>query len=140
MVECRGAPKYLDYVHSSVAQKREKVRSGEAREENPNQQNWYGKEKPVDGELVKCVVGNPNLVYEGVLIPSFEPNGIEVCCFLFPRLSRTNRSDAGWSGSNKICGRGEMRLDCSCEEGVCRRGYRPIDFYFVLPSTVLSKQ
>lgn len=112
-----GAPKYLEYVRSTVVQKREAARAGAAREENPGKQNWYlqEREKPTEHEFVtESVVGNPNLVYEGELIPSFEPNGIKVysinvCSFSLGPL--TNVVDAGRVGGDEVCGGGEIRME-----------------------------
>ena len=77
-----GNPPYLDYVRSSVEDKRKRYGEGAVDGEQAagfgdrwkNQyHNRVGEEKLNDHEL-----GNPNLIYESRLVNSFEPTGIPV--------------------------------------------------------------
>jgi hypothetical protein len=75
-----GNPPYLAYVRSTVAEKRAALGSGggaaaEAFPERTAKQ--YAKrqgEEHLDGD----VTGDPNLVYQSVLVNSFEPTGVPV--------------------------------------------------------------
>lgn len=74
-----GNPPYLAYVRSSVAEKRAAVGGGGGVEAFPEKTarqyaKRQGKEQ-LDGE----VRGDPGLVYESVLVNSFEPTGVPVC-------------------------------------------------------------
>ncbi|KAI9724637.1 MAG: hypothetical protein M1835_003898, partial [Candelina submexicana] len=75
-----GNPPYLDYVRSSVAEKRENF----AKEGNDNDNEdleWMGRmknqyHKRVAKENISTdIKGNPNLRYDSTLIKSFEPTG-----------------------------------------------------------------
>ncbi|KAF2730431.1 hypothetical protein EJ04DRAFT_545767 [Polyplosphaeria fusca] len=73
-----GNPPYLEYVRSSVQEKKAKAHSGEMEthgqgilEKNVKQYaKRYGEEKLSESK------GNPNLVYESRLVESFEPTGV----------------------------------------------------------------
>ncbi|KAF1953815.1 putative O-methyltransferase [Byssothecium circinans] len=73
-----GNPPYLEYVRSTVQQKRENVKKGKKggnvdgiAERNVKQYaNRYKEEK------FSQSLGNPNLVYESKLVNSFEPTGV----------------------------------------------------------------
>lgn len=76
-----GNPPYLEYVRSTVAQKRQAV-------EQPNggagpdarfadrQVKQYAKR--IESESLASTRGNPNLVYQSRLVNSFEPTGVPV--------------------------------------------------------------
>ncbi|KAK4129718.1 catechol O-methyltransferase [Parathielavia appendiculata] len=74
-----GNPPYLEYVRSTVAQKRKAVEGGEHElgvqgrfpDSTAKQYAWRQ-----DGERLVSARGNPNLVYESRLINSFEPTGV----------------------------------------------------------------
>ncbi|KAL9636940.1 MAG: hypothetical protein Q9164_002504 [Protoblastenia rupestris] len=77
-----GNPPYLEYVRSSVAQKREKYMSdgingddtaGFGDRYKKQYKNRVGEEK-----LSAEIKGNPRLVYQSNLVKSFEPTGIPV--------------------------------------------------------------
>lgn len=77
-----GNPPYLEYVRSSVRQKKEKLQDSDGGSYDycgfsDSYRNQYGKsvgdEKPNLG-----YPGNPNLVYESELINSWEPTGVPV--------------------------------------------------------------
>lgn len=71
-----GNPPYLDYVRSSVQQKRsaEKGSDGDAADKFPAwSRNQYAKKE--GQQPIAEARGNPNLVYESKLIESFEPTG-----------------------------------------------------------------
>ena len=77
-----GNPPYLEYVRSSVAQKREKYHSGET---NGNDTAGFGERyrrqyhnRVGEETLSSEVKGNPNLIYESSLVNSFEPTGVPV--------------------------------------------------------------
>ena len=77
-----GNPPYLEYVRSSVEQKREKLQSGTKTSDDTagfadrwksQYANKVGEEKLSTEEM-----GNPNLLYESRIVHSFEPTGIPV--------------------------------------------------------------
>ncbi|KAF2710565.1 hypothetical protein K504DRAFT_377412 [Pleomassaria siparia CBS 279.74] len=75
-----GNPLYLDYVRSSVEEKRKKAQ-GEKKEEGDNTQGfakWNVKmyEKRFGEASFSQSKGNPDLVYESKLVNSFEPTGV----------------------------------------------------------------
>jgi len=75
-----GNPPYLEYVRSSVAEKRKAVETG-AGETGPDSRfgdrtaKQYAKRQGEE-KLAGNVSGNPNLVYESKLVNSFEPSGV----------------------------------------------------------------
>ena len=76
-----GNPPYLEYVRSSVAEKRKVAEQGES-ENGPDARfkdataKQYAKRQ--GEEKLGSATGNPNLIYESKLINSFEPTGEEV--------------------------------------------------------------
>ena len=77
-----GNPPYLEYVRSSVDEKREKVKlkiadkvseSEFPKESTAQYKNRYGEEM-----LDPNAKGNPDLIYDSKLIHSFEPTGVPV--------------------------------------------------------------
>ena len=77
-----GNPPYLEYVRSSVSQKRERYHSGETDgDDTASFDNRYKKqyENRVGEESLSAnVKGNPNLIYRSKLVRSFEPTGVPV--------------------------------------------------------------
>lgn len=77
-----GNPPYLEYVRSTVAEKRKAAESGGA-EGGPDARfadrtsKQYAKRQG-DEKLDGSVTGNPNLVYDSKLVNSFEPTGVPV--------------------------------------------------------------
>ena len=77
-----GNPPYLEYVRSSVDEKRKKYDAldGQADDKEGFDNRWKAQyanrvdEEKLDGQQR----GNPNLVYESRLINSFEPTGVPV--------------------------------------------------------------
>jgi len=73
-----GNPPYLEYVRSSVAEKREAIKKADA-EAGPDARfadktaGQYAKRQ--GQEQLHLSQGNPNLVYKSELINSFEPTG-----------------------------------------------------------------
>ena len=88
-----GNPPYLEYVRSSVEEKRkafqtQSVGANNAAEFGDRWKNQY-QSREGDEKLSTDVKGNPNLVYESRLFNSYEPTGVPVCCvpnFWSPRL------------------------------------------------------
>lgn len=78
-----GNPPYLEYVRSSVAEKKQAAERGQA-ETDPDARfadktaKQYAKRQG-DEKLAGDVKGNPNLIYESKLHESFEPTGEQVC-------------------------------------------------------------
>ena len=76
-----GNPPYLEYVRSSVAEKRKAAESG-ADEDGPDARfkdrtaKQYAKRQ--GDEKLGQATGNPNLIYDSKLIHSFEPTGAPV--------------------------------------------------------------
>ena len=76
-----GNPPYLEYVRASVTEKRKAAEAGDkesgadARFANRTA-NQYAKRQ--GEEKLGTTRGNPNLIYESKLSPSFEPTGEEV--------------------------------------------------------------
>lgn len=95
-----GNPPYLEYVRSSVAEKRKNIQAVDKGEYSLNgfgdrHKNQYSKrmteEKPSTASL-----GNPNLSYESKLIDSFEPTGVPVSTRCLVRLWGTDGFVAGF--------------------------------------------
>ena len=72
-----GNPPYLEYVRSSVEQKRAAVQSDGARGVDPRFKEHTSKQYAVELDLSSSR-GNPNLVYDSKLVHSFEPTGVPV--------------------------------------------------------------
>ncbi|KAI9762670.1 MAG: hypothetical protein M4579_000288 [Chaenotheca gracillima] len=75
-----GNPPYLEYVRSSIQQKREKYGkvnglAGADAQFADRTRKQYAK-RIADEDLTNESLGNPNLVYESKLIHSFEPTGV----------------------------------------------------------------
>jgi len=74
-----GNPPYLEYVRSSVAEKREKA-SKEGGETKVDERFAEKASKQyanrVAEEKLGATRGNPNLIYESRLVNSFEPTGV----------------------------------------------------------------
>lgn len=81
-----GNPQYLEYVRSSVEQKRKAAEEGAGKGYNfdgicDQSKNQYRKREG-DEKPALDFVGNPNLIYESRLIKSFEPTGEPVSRYL----------------------------------------------------------
>lgn len=77
-----GNPPYLEYVRSTVAQKREKasqINGTTDPDERFNDRTAAQYSKRVEKEKLGHTMGNPNLLYESKLVNSFEPTGVPVC-------------------------------------------------------------
>lgn len=81
-----GNPPYLEYVRSSVQQKREKAKAQVANGEAAKPDERFAQKqvaqyaKRVESEKLQTSAGNPDLVYESRLVESFEPTGVPVSC------------------------------------------------------------
>ncbi|KAF2454928.1 S-adenosyl-L-methionine-dependent methyltransferase [Lineolata rhizophorae] len=75
-----GNPPYLEYVRSSVGEKRKAVaeqkKNGSGVDERFSSKQATMYEKRVGKVELANLVGNPNLIYESKLIESFEPSGV----------------------------------------------------------------
>jgi catechol O-methyltransferase len=69
-----GNPPYLEYVRSSVEEKKLKL-TQEAKADTESFSNRHAAQYGEVEKLSTEVKGNPNLVYESRLVPSFEPTG-----------------------------------------------------------------
>lgn len=84
-----GNPPYLEYVRSSVQEKRAKAEErgeGEGKAKGIPEKNVKMYEKRFGEARFSQSKGNPNLVYESRLVNSFEPTGVPVSvlyCLLF---------------------------------------------------------
>ena len=80
-----GNPPYLEYVRSSVKEKRQRFEKGDGNgvEDSGIADRWKNQYRSREGEekLSTEVKGNPNLRYESKLINSFEPTGVPVRLF-----------------------------------------------------------
>jgi catechol O-methyltransferase len=96
-----GNPPYLEYVRSSVEEKKAAAqKSGEGESlKGIALKNVKMYEKRYGNAIFSKSKGNPNLVYESKLIHSFEPTGVPVSCFTcFVRYSvLILTSRLGWS-------------------------------------------
>jgi catechol O-methyltransferase len=93
-----GNPPYLEYVRSSVAEKREAIKKADA-EAGPDARfadktaGQYAKRQ--GQEQLHLSQGNPNLVYKSELVNSFEPTGEPVSCTPWlQRKSTQNMTDS----------------------------------------------
>lgn len=76
-----GNPPYLEYVRSSVQQKREKAEASDTNGDHTAAFGRYGKQyESREGQenISSEIKGNPNLVYESKLVHSYEPTGVKV--------------------------------------------------------------
>lgn len=73
-----GNPPYLEYVRSSVKEKREKAKEVNGGDDIAAFGDRHAQQykKRIDQESLGQAVGNPNLVYESQLVNSFEPTGV----------------------------------------------------------------
>lgn len=76
-----GNPPYLEYVRSSVAEKRKAAETGDDSGPDARFKDTTAKQyaKRQGEEKLGSTKGNPNLVYDSKLHKSFEPTGEEVC-------------------------------------------------------------
>lgn len=85
-----GNPPYLEYVRSSVEEKRKKLDQGvsKATETASFDKRWRNQYEERVGEekLDAEQLGNPNLVYKSRLIHSFEPTGVPVSISPIPLI------------------------------------------------------
>lgn len=111
-----GNPPYLEYVRSSVEQKRAAAKEGAGKGYNfegilerskTQYSHRVGEEKPA-----LDVVGNPNLVYESRLVESFEPSGekASVCSLDHGRAISWLIHCAGRGRDHEMRGRGPGNL------------------------------
>lgn len=83
-----GNPPYLEYVRSSVQQKRKEYESGPANGSETTTgfgDRWKDQYKKREGEekLSSEIKGNPNLIYDSQLVNSYEPTGVPVSLRIF---------------------------------------------------------
>jgi len=77
-----GNPPYLEYVRSSVEEKRLKL----TQESKVDTDGFAERTAAQYGEVEKLsreVKGNPHIIYESRLVHSFEPTGVPVSCSFF---------------------------------------------------------
>ncbi|KAL9096143.1 MAG: hypothetical protein Q9165_001666 [Trypethelium subeluteriae] len=72
-----GNPPYLEYVRSSVEQKRTAIQTNGPRGVDPRFKDRTSKQYKVELDLSSSK-GNPDLVYDSRLVHSFEPTGVPV--------------------------------------------------------------
>jgi catechol O-methyltransferase len=72
-----GNPPYLEYVRSSVEEKRLRLNQ-EAKADTESFLSRHAAQYGKVGELSTVAKGNPNIVYESKLVHSFEPTGVPV--------------------------------------------------------------
>ncbi|KAL9610003.1 MAG: hypothetical protein Q9167_005276 [Letrouitia subvulpina] len=93
-----GNPPYLEYVRSSVEEKRKKLEQGgfEPTETASFGRRWWNQYEDRIGEEKLDIEqpGNPNLVYESRLIHSYEPTGVPVR--ISPILQIERLTQTGW--------------------------------------------
>lgn len=76
-----GNPPYLEYVRSTVEEKKAKL----SEERKADTDNFPGRSATQYGEvetLSREIKGNPHLIYKSELINSYEPTGIPVCFYV----------------------------------------------------------
>lgn len=82
-----GNPPYLEYVRSSVEEKRRKAEKSGNGEGEPDERFAARQvaqyKNRVDKEVLGKSKGNPNLRYESRLVNSFEPTGVPVSLSTF---------------------------------------------------------
>lgn len=77
-----GNPPYLEYVRSSVEEKKARL----SQDDRADTENFPGRSATQYGEvetLSREIKGNPHLIYKSELINSYEPTGVPVCPFFF---------------------------------------------------------
>lgn len=75
-----GNPPYLEYVRSTVEEKRKKLQKGIGMRSDKVSK---GEKQEDDSEPQ----GNPNLIYESKLVEGWEPSGVPVCDTHLPMLT-----------------------------------------------------
>jgi catechol O-methyltransferase len=83
-----GNPPYLEYVRSSVEEKRKRVAEEQRKKDTEGFSDRAAKQYGDVEELSMEVKGNPEIVYESRLVNSFEPTGVPVSFSAF-RISIT---------------------------------------------------
>ena len=73
-----GNPPYLEYVRSSVAEKRQRTKQGDGLEGFSERYSKQYAKREGEEVLDSEVKGDPNLVYNSQLVESFEPTGVPV--------------------------------------------------------------
>lgn len=73
-----GNPPYLEYVRSSVAEKKQREGGGDGKEGFGERYSKQYAKRQGEEELDLEVRGVPGLVYESRLVESFEPTGVPV--------------------------------------------------------------
>jgi catechol O-methyltransferase len=74
-----GNPPYLEYVRSSVAEKKRRHQELGQKDECFSEHARKQYDGPEAQHNDPTVTGNPNLKYESTLVKSFEPTGVPVC-------------------------------------------------------------
>lgn len=102
-----GNPPYLNYVRSSVQEKRAAL----GNEHRQDTENFPGRSAQQYGKIEVLNMdaeGNPNLVYISKLVESFEPTGVPVSSMLLHEKFLANVSAnilIGWRGDHEMHGR-----------------------------------
>jgi len=101
-----GNPPYLEYVRSSVEEKKRKF-ACEDKNSSTNgiaEKNVKMYETRYGAARFSQSPGNPNLVYESRLANSYEPTGVPVSCLASTLIDKTNLLP-GWRRDHKMCRR-----------------------------------
>lgn len=81
-----GNPPYLEYIRSTVEQKKARFESGdiEGTDTSSFGNRWRDQYREREGEeyLSSEIRGNPNLIYESKLVNSYEPTGVPVSLYI----------------------------------------------------------
>lgn len=102
-----GNPPYLEYVRSSVAEKREKAKKVQANGgSNGIDERFAARQvgqyaKRIEKETLGRTTGNPNLVYDSKLVNSFEPTGVPVSIPI-TKVTRPRLMSAGWRRDHEV--------------------------------------
>jgi catechol O-methyltransferase len=78
-----GNPPYLEYVRSSVEEKRRRLAEKEKKKDTESFADRAAKQYGSVEELSMEVTGNPEIVYQSRLVNSFEPTGVPVSFHVF---------------------------------------------------------
>ena len=111
-----GNPPYLEYVRSTVAEKR-KVANGGNEDSSPDARfkdrtaKQYASRR--GEEKLGETTGNPNLVYDSKLVHSFEPTGVPVSCTCCEREIPYSYFFSGRHRGYSLRGGGVMIRDCN---------------------------
>jgi len=91
-----GNPPYIEYVRSSVQEKRKQLESDSSNGTDTAGfgNRWKDQYKKREGEekLSTEVKGNPDLIYESVMVKSYEPTGVPVSLPLRSHLFRPGQA------------------------------------------------